>query len=1193
MVIPTNRGIGADAEIRESQPTTNFGTSTGLGTRVRNDFPLGDPNDGNDRNSVMYLKFDLSGLAPADAVDAIVGLTYRNSDLSVSRIYDTDGVPPFLGQNGLNYFGIPGANFNESTITYLNAPGLTPDFNVGTADWNASAMFLGTQDFPLIGNQNWLPVGGQLGFSSAALDEFLAGEIASNPNGVAVIAVAHRNDGDATNPPNWRNFNYQFNPKEQITLSSDLLYDSHVNDPNNSLGSPWSGASNSDGEFSPSLILGAPPDDRYYSFVGHFANGSETQSFYIHIGNVIAQVNRDPLDLRTWQHTGTGAGETNAAGDAIAAGGFDSIMSLYKIEGDGSEMLVFQNDDIDTSAGVYDSQVAWGRSWWNPVTQQYETLTDLGAGDYRLDLTAYGGTLGYQQRHWAVDGVLPWSNMHQLTSIDRSGVVTIQSMKAHDLTHYVDADESLIVSGDLVLSGWGLRNQGTVVASRVEVDDSSLELDGGTVFAHEILVDIDAWLMGSGRVVLPENGTLIVRGRASVGNPWYSGSVGALVIAGGDYVLENDGTLSLGINGPGIADYDRLRILDGTASLDGSLDVHKDYLYTPQAGDTFEIITAPERFAATFDPSNVHLPDISSYGLEWAVSYTWDPLAGSAMVLTTYATGTASAGGSRDGIPEPSAWVLVFLAAAALPFYCRHRYPAGSAVAVALVLLALTSSARAGEAYWSLEGWFPDGNEMLGIQFDVGQEITPADPFSLRTWHNGSGTNAAGDYIAPLGFDSVLGLFSGYDTFVTANDDRGDGTLDSQITWGAQSCTWGQFPTCGGAWNPSGLSVGSYHVELEAYSWNLNTRQPHWAVDLVGPADKMLLMGTASTVGTPVLKSLKFGTADELADAGVHINAGQSLVMSGDLVVGDGGYLGSFGLIAAKHVTIASRGRLTLGDATLTSGLLDVSGELSGTGDILLSAAGLLQNSGMIRPGGMRRSIVGAPIDEPGAIVIPTGNYYQTASGTLRVRIGGRNSADVDQLHVYDGVATLGGTLDVQLANTEAGKFQPAVGDSFEILTASEGLELSRFNPPDFAHAPLEPGLDWNIRYTDTSVVLEVIPALPGDYNRNGVVDAADYTVWRDTLDHYVPRYTGADGNGDWYVDNWDYGVWRNNFGRTAAGGSGAGRVEHGIPEPAALLQIVAASGLVIAFRALTTKEIAEMKTEFLQNCGGALCVGS
>lgn len=70
-------------------------------------------------------------------------------------------------------------------------------------------------------------------------------------------------------------------------------------------------------------------------------------------------------------------------------------------------------------------------------------------------------------------------------------------------------------------------------------------------------------------------------------------------------------------------------------------------------------------------------------------------------------------------------------------------------------------------------------------------------------------------------------------------------------------------------------------------------------------------------------------------------------------------------------------------------------------------------------------------------------------------------------------------------------------------------------------------------------------PALPGDYNGNHTVDAADYTLWRDTLGREVDVYSGADGDGDGTIDQDDYGVWKAHFGQgmtnaTAGGGSAA-----------------------------------------------------
>ena len=59
-------------------------------------------------------------------------------------------------------------------------------------------------------------------------------------------------------------------------------------------------------------------------------------------------------------------------------------------------------------------------------------------------------------------------------------------------------------------------------------------------------------------------------------------------------------------------------------------------------------------------------------------------------------------------------------------------------------------------------------------------------------------------------------------------------------------------------------------------------------------------------------------------------------------------------------------------------------------------------------------------------------------------------------------------------------------------------------------------------------------PSLPGDYNQDNTVDAADYSVWRGSLNQTTDPYAGADGNGDGQVTQLDYHVWRGNYGNTA-----------------------------------------------------------
>jgi hypothetical protein len=80
------------------------------------------------------------------------------------------------------------------------------------------------------------------------------------------------------------------------------------------------------------------------------------------------------------------------------------------------------------------------------------------------------------------------------------------------------------------------------------------------------------------------------------------------------------------------------------------------------------------------------------------------------------------------------------------------------------------------------------------------------------------------------------------------------------------------------------------------------------------------------------------------------------------------------------------------------------------------------------------------------------------------------------------------------------------------------------------------------------------LAAIPGDYNRNGRVDAGDYAVWRRTLNSRT--LLAADGNANGIIDSGDHAIWRRNFGLDASGaalGSGLGsQLVGSVPEPAA-----------------------------------------
>lgn len=81
---------------------------------------------------------------------------------------------------------------------------------------------------------------------------------------------------------------------------------------------------------------------------------------------------------------------------------------------------------------------------------------------------------------------------------------------------------------------------------------------------------------------------------------------------------------------------------------------------------------------------------------------------------------------------------------------------------------------------------------------------------------------------------------------------------------------------------------------------------------------------------------------------------------------------------------------------------------------------------------------------------------------------------------------------------------------------------------------------------------------ITGDFNQDGVVDAADYTVWRDTNGQSGTDDTqpAADANHDFVVDQADYQLWASRHGSPNADLPPSGA---GVPEPTAIALIAMA----------------------------------
>jgi autotransporter-associated beta strand protein len=253
--------------------------------------------------------------------------------------------------------------------------------------------------------------------------------------------------------------------------------------------------------------------------------------------------------------------------------------------------------------------------------------------------------------------------------------------------------------------------------------------------------------------------------------------------------------------------------------------------------------------------------------------------------------------------------------------------------------------------------------------------------------------------------------------------------------------------------------------------------------------------------------------------AGPNTYSGTTTVNGGTLSI-NGTHSRDALMIAGGELAVPA-GALPVGDYTVNTG-----GTLGGTGSIGSEADPVNVNvvGGTVNPG----ASVGTLTVEGGASFNATSHFGVEISGST-----------VDKLIADSLNIASGAILDVlPLGNVTAGQY----------TIAEFGSRTGTFT----LNAPA----GFSVAYNANNIMLtapNISVGVAGDYNGNGVVDAADYTYWRDRLGQNLTLPQSDPNDTDGVVTTAEYNFWKSRFGATSGSASSSLSGNQAIPEPASL----------------------------------------
>jgi len=226
-----------------------------------------------------------------------------------------------------------------------------------------------------------------------------------------------------------------------------------------------------------------------------------------------------------------------------------------------------------------------------------------------------------------------------------------------------------------------------------------------------------------------------------------------------------------------------------------------------------------------------------------------------------------------------------------------------------------------------------------------------------------------------------------------------------------------------------------------------------------------------------------------------------------------------------------------------------------GSANFVVQGGGFLLNNSIFAATGIQTD---PPIgNEPGiSNVRGTLAFAKNAAGATSqwfFNIGNNSSLDAQDFTVFGRVVGSGMTIVDAINNlptVNAAAAQNANGEDFDEIPVTNLQQVLSQN-----------NITNNEAVMINSVALRNLP--DGDYDFDGIVNAADYTVWKNAYGSTTD--VAADGNGDGRVNAADYTVWRNTLGAGIGSGSGFGAGT--VPEPTCAVLLLAAGSLLTFYR--------------------------